>query len=231
MTQRNMTIALVGMLVISLLVVSQVQSYFRLSESSETLPRERMKPIEQQGENEVINSLRLLQKSIDDLQQRQNHLIASNESLQSRIAQLDDQTMVQPEPYHQADDVQADLERNFEQDLVYRNEESERKFTQKFDEMWNNNGYEEQDEAWAGEMEASFSDFQQQIEDADSSSITITSHSCGSSSCAVEFTHHGDSDMEQAQFMDDMMPEAASQVMFKEINEGGENKTLAIFMR
>lgn len=191
-------------------------------------------PADYQALNQVQDKLRELQQNFDDLQQQQNQLISLNESIVLRNDQHSEVAQDDNEQESKYSDHSNNAQQNLEQILANERitaEENKRMFNQRFDELWYQNADEEEDEYWAGEMEASFSDVQQQFADVEDSSTTMSSPTCGSRSCLVEFTHHDSANMGGSQLIDEAMPIGASQVIFKHIDEGGENKTLAIFMR
>lgn len=170
-----------------------------------------------------------LQGTIDELLVRQQQLSTENETIKHKIVQLETEQYQQAGERSNTGYSQPEVEaaKNPEQeelDMAY-----ESGFSQRFDDLKNQILYEEYDSVWASEMDASFADVEQRLQNFNMNSTAITSKECRSRSCLVEFSHQGGTDQTLVAAM--LAANGAREVVLKHVQEGDIEKTLAIYMR
>ena len=85
------------------------------------------------------------------------------------------------------------------------------------------------DESWQIEMAQSLQEVEQRLRDFELNSTRLVSQDCRSTACVVEFTHTNENDKSLLPRL--LAARAASSVMVKQLSEGGQDKTVAIYQR
>lgn len=171
----------------------------------------------------------MLRQSIDELAVVQQQLIVRNDGLQQRIADLESELLQRPGTPAGTGYLQLDKQMAIDPDLEELDMADESGALSKFDELQNQMLFENYDSVWSSEMEASFTDIEQRLQGFNMHSTMITHKECRSQSCFVEFTHLGEVD--RAQLAGLLAANGAREVMLKPVQEGGVEKTLAIYRR
>lgn len=159
------------------------------------------------------------------LRQKVAELEAMQQSLQVKVAALNDLALPaglsgsRPSEAVNLDKIKEEEERR----LAEQNHE------QGFERLKANFYSEGRDYAWAAEMSDSFSEVENRLLDFNIDSIQITDKECRSETCIVEYTYTDDELMHKVRPL--LTARHVSEVTFKEIEEDGVKKTIAIYRR
>jgi len=182
------------------------------------------------GTNQPDDNLITFQIRIEALLEQQQILIEQNQQMGERIAKLESAQ------FHEADklidlvDTQTVNESPIsidqeERDMAAASDTFSGDFENLADQLFN----EEYDSVWASEMESSFDEVAERLQQYSPGSTIITSTDCRSQSCIVEFTHQVDVDQALIAYL--LPARGAKEIVLKHIQEGDSFRTLAIYKR
>lgn len=150
---------------------------------------------------------------------------AMQKSLQAKVAALNAQALSAESSVSQPIIETVDLREVEEEEQLLVEQNSE----QSFEALKENFYFEGQDYAWAADMSDSFADIESLLLQLNIDSVDITHQECRSATCIIEYTYTDEEQMQKVRPL--LVARHASSVMFKEIQEDGVNKTIALYRR
>ena len=184
-----------------------------------------------QGKYSSLDSegLEELQQDIQSLLEYQHQLTDENQMLLQRVSQLEQATGQLSTKQESVMSTQDSSDTSTAEVSVQPLRVADPEGNQVFEDLKSQLLNEDYDDQWGLEMDASFQEIRQRLQDAGMGNVEILEKDCHSESCYVEFSHP--SDINTTVFAAMVIPQGISNIMFDNSSEGDVVITRAIYQR